>query len=161
MAHGSGARPKAKEEEGSYGYALAEGLAAEFEHAAETQARLRETARRMAYDAGMSSTDPRQSRGYDGGTSAPPKHGRENAQPAWHRGGAYTSRSPCKTPKYSGKADWQAFNAQFELLSQAAGWSEDDKALQLALCLTDDALACALSAGPGEEHIDISRGPHC
>ena len=31
MAHGSGARPKVKEEEGSYGYALAEGLAAEFE----------------------------------------------------------------------------------------------------------------------------------
>ncbi|CAL8367253.1 unnamed protein product [Boreogadus saida] len=95
-----------KEEEGSYGYALAEGLAAEFERAAETKARLRETARCMAYDAGMSSTDPRQSIGYDGGfvagPSAPPKHDRENAQPAWHRGGAYTSRAPCKKPKYSG-----------------------------------------------------------
>ena len=39
MAHGSGARPKVKEAEGSYCYALAEGLAAEFERAAETKAR--------------------------------------------------------------------------------------------------------------------------
>ena len=118
-------------------------------------ARLRETGRRMAYEVGMSAKNPRQSRGYDGGfvagTSAPPKHNSgENAQPVWQRGGAYTSRAPCKTPKYSGKADWQVFHAQFQLLSQAAGWSEDDKALQLALCLTDDARttqhACYCSA---------------
>ena len=109
----------------------------------------------MAYEVGMSAKNPRQSRGYDGGfvagTSAPPKHNSgENAQPVWQRGGAYTSRAPCKTPKYSGKADWQVFHAQFELLSQAAVWSEDDKALQLALCLTDDARttqhACYCSA---------------
>ena len=78
MAHGSGARPKVKEEEGSYGYALAEGLAAEFERAAKTKARLRETGRRMAYDVGMSTNNPPQSRGHDGGfvagTSAPQKH---------------------------------------------------------------------------------------
>ena len=134
MAHGSGARPKVKEVEGSYGYALAEALAAEFEFPAGTKARLRETGRRMAYDVGMCAKNPRQSRGYDGGfvagTSAPPKQSSgENAQPVWQRGGAYTSRAPCKTPKYSGKADWQVFHAQFQLLSQAAGWSEDDKAL--------------------------------
>ena len=39
MAHRSGVRPNVKEEEGSYGYALEEGLAAEFERAAETKAR--------------------------------------------------------------------------------------------------------------------------
>lgn len=157
MAHGSGARPKVKEEAGSYIYARPVGLAAEFERAAETKARLKETARRMANDAGMSSTDPRQSGGHDGrfdvGASAPPKHdSREYAQPVWQRGGAYTCRAPCKTPKYSGKADWQAFHAQYELLSQAAGWSEDDKALQLALCLTDDALACLLLLSPEERN---------
>ena len=110
----------------------------------------------MAYEVGMSAKNPRQSRGYDGGfvagTSAPPKHDSgENAQPVWQRGGAYTSRARCKTPKFSGKADWQAFHAQFELLSQAAGWSKDDKALQLALCLTDDALACLLLLSPEED----------
>ena len=110
MALGRGARLKVKEEEGSYSYARSEGLAADFERAAETKARLRQTARRMANDAGMSSTDPRQSRGHDGsfvaGKSAPPKHdSREYAQPVWQRGSAYTCQAPYKTPK-SGKADW-------------------------------------------------------
>ena len=87
MAHGSGARPKVKRRRGAAGaYTRAEGLAAEFECAAETKARLMETARRMAYDAGMSSTDPQQSRGYEGSfiadTSALPKHDSgEYAQP--------------------------------------------------------------------------------
>lgn len=49
-----------------------------------------------------------------------------------------------KTPKYSGRSDWEAFHAQFELLARASGWSEEQKALQLALCLTDDALSCLL-----------------
>ena len=55
-----------------------------------------------------------------------------------------------KTPKYSGRADWEAFHAQFELLAQAAGWSEDSKALQLALCLTEEALTCLLLLSPAE-----------
>lgn len=38
-----------------------------------------------------------------------------------------------KTPRFSGKTDWDAFNAQFELLADAAGWSENHKALQLVL----------------------------
>lgn len=40
-----------------------------------------------------------------------------------------------KTPKYSSKANWKDFYAQFELLVRAAGWSEEIKALQLTLCL--------------------------
>ena len=55
-----------------------------------------------------------------------------------------------KTPKYSGKTDWEAFHAQFELLAKAAAWPVDTKALQLALCLTDDALACLLLLSPAE-----------
>ena len=46
MVHECGARLKVKEEEGSYSYARAK-----FERAAETKARLRETARRMSNDA--------------------------------------------------------------------------------------------------------------
>lgn len=65
-------------------------------------------------------------------------------------GGAHGNQVLIKTPKYSGKADWEAFHAQFELLSRAAGWSEDNKALQLALCLTDEALACLLLLSPEE-----------
>lgn len=67
-------------------------------------------------------------------------------------GGAYglTALVGAKTPKYAGKSDWDAFRAQFELLAQACGWSDEQKALQLALCLTDDALSCLLLLDPSE-----------
>lgn len=55
-----------------------------------------------------------------------------------------------KTLKFSGKADWEAFHAQFELLAQAVAWPDTTKALQLALCLTDDALTCLLLLSPVE-----------
>jgi hypothetical protein len=51
---------------------------------------------------------------------------------------------PYLTPKCSGKADWEAFHAQFELLAHFRGWSNEERALQLALCLMDDALACLI-----------------
>jgi len=47
----------------SYSYARAEGLAAEFERAAESKARLKLAARSMANDAGMGPADPRLSGG--------------------------------------------------------------------------------------------------
>ena len=56
-----------------------------------------------------------------------------------------------KTPKYSSKSDWEAFHAQFELLAVAGGWTVEAKALQLALCLEDDALSCLLLLSPGEK----------
>lgn len=49
-----------------------------------------------------------------------------------------------KTPKYDGKVSWEAFHAQFELLAKSQNWSQETKALQLAMCLTDEALACLL-----------------
>lgn len=55
-----------------------------------------------------------------------------------------------KTPKYSGRSDWEAFLAQYELLAQAEGWSMDTRALQLALCLTEDALSCLQLLSPEE-----------
>ncbi|KAL0147701.1 hypothetical protein M9458_056979 [Cirrhinus mrigala] len=63
-----------------------------------------------------------------------------------NNGGAHELNKPVgiKTPKYSGRSDWEAFHAQFELLAHAYAWSEEQKALQLALCLTDDALSCLL-----------------
>ncbi|XP_077941620.1 uncharacterized protein LOC144385336 [Gasterosteus aculeatus] len=67
-------------------------------------------------------------------------------------GGAQGQRVPVsiKTPKYAGKSDWEAFHAQFELLARANSWSDEQKALQLALCLTDDALSCLLLLDPSE-----------
>ena len=69
-------------------------------------------------------------------------------------GGAQGQRMPVavgiKTPRYAGKADWEAFHAQFELLARANRWSDEQKALQLALCLTDDALSCLLLLDPSE-----------
>ena len=65
-------------------------------------------------------------------------------------GGAFLTSSPVsiKKPRYTGKADWEAFHAQFELLADAAGWSVKVKALQLAMCLADDALSCLLLLSP-------------
>lgn len=50
-------------------------------------------------------------------------------------------------PKFSGKGSWEAHRAHFELLAAAAHWPDSVKALQLALCLTEDALACLLLLG--------------
>lgn len=58
------------------------------------------------------------------------------------------SGSTIKTPRYGGKMDWEAFHAQFELLAGAAGWRIDEMALQLAMCLTGDALSCLLLLSP-------------
>ena len=46
-----------------------------------------------------------------------------------------------KISRFDGKADWDCFHAQFELLANAAGWTTNVKALQLATCLTGDALS--------------------
>lgn len=89
-------------------------------------------------------------------------HSRDDVKPQVvnKHGGAQT-HSECirdsdklaiKTPRFSGKTDWDAFKAQFELLADAAGWSEKHKALQLALCLTDDAAACLLLLSPAERN---------
>ena len=111
---------------------------------AEHVARLRQTTRKLAADAGFSplSVEDR------AGAKTP---ARGDARPKVNKdGGAHDNQLRVKTPKYSGKADWEAFHAQFELLARAVGWSEDIKALQLALCLTDEALTCLLLLSPAE-----------
>ena len=55
-----------------------------------------------------------------------------------------------KTPRYDGKASWEAFHAQFELLAQAGKWCTEEKALQLAMCLTGDALTSLLLLSPAD-----------
>lgn len=55
-----------------------------------------------------------------------------------------------KTPRYDGKANWEAFHAQFELLAQAGRWSTAEKALQLAMSLTGDALTSLLLLSPND-----------
>lgn len=52
--------------------------------------------------------------------------------------------SSVKTPKYNRKVSWETFHAQLELLAKSQNWSQETKALQLAMCLTDEALACLL-----------------
>lgn len=59
---------------------------------------------------------------------------------------------PVKTPRYDGKADWEAFHAQFELLARAGRWSTEVKALQLAMCLTGDALSSLLLLSPEQRN---------
>ena len=53
-----------------------------------------------------------------------------------------------KMPRYNGTADWEAFHTQFELLADDGGWSVKVKVLQLAMCLSDEALSCLLLLSP-------------
>ena len=53
-----------------------------------------------------------------------------------------------KMPRYNGTADWEAFHTQFELLADDGGWSVKVKVLQLAMCLSDEALSCLLLVSP-------------
>ncbi|KAL7841976.1 hypothetical protein SRHO_G00236650 [Serrasalmus rhombeus] len=85
-------------------------------------ARSRQTARKLAADAGFGSLRE------------------EDRACAKTRGDAQ--------PKVN--KDGEAFRAQFELFARAVGPSEDMKALQLALCLTDEALTCLLLLSPAE-----------
>lgn len=131
---GAGARRKVKEEALDSEYAE---CGSDFDRAA---ARVARTARRLAADAGFGSS-------VAAGRAGTAKLERDRPPSGAH---ATNCQPHVKTPKFSGKADWEAFHAQFELLARAAAWSDAVKALQLALCLTDDALACLLLLSPAE-----------
>ncbi|KAJ8380842.1 hypothetical protein SKAU_G00016200 [Synaphobranchus kaupii] len=157
----SGARIKPEETDDEYGegaYGWPADRAEELRRTADLRARVRDTARRLAAEAGLGVQSGHRVSGSKRATSprpetAPLHDGVASSRAVNKHGRAHVGVSPVpvKTPKYSGKADWEAFHAQFELLACAAGWSDENKALQLALCLTDDALACLLLLSPEEK----------
>ena len=117
----------------------------------EDQARLRGAVGMMAFDAGfrrrgmLVPPDPPKVEGATGGdvnfdASGAVVNGDGGALIPVPKG----TVTSVKTAKYNGKVSWEAFHAQFELLAKAQNWSLDAKALQLAMCLTDDALTCLL-----------------
>ena len=107
----------------------------EGQSAAEHRERVREMTRRMAGGAGFN-------RGQlDGRMTG------DNSRVEPHR---ETLPPSMKTPRYDGKASWEAFHAQFELLAQAGKWCTEEKALQLAMCLTGDALTSLLLLSPAD-----------
>lgn len=151
--------PKVKVEVGDdYGQGGAcawtsEDLAEEIARASDPRGRLREDVRVMAAEAGMSASSNvfrADSGGWTEGVTSTRRDEESGAQDVNKHGGAQPPAASVsvKTPKYSGKADWEAFHAQFELLAHFRGWSNEDRALQLALCLTDDALACLILISP-------------
>lgn len=134
-------------------------MESELQRASEHKARVREIASRMATEAGLgqrhfSAPLSRQNAAQHPERLTSPREGDAAVN---RHGGAHVPAPPVpiKTPKYSGKADWEAFYAQFELLAHAGGWSVETKALQLAMCLVDDALACLLLLSP-EERLDYT-----
>jgi len=57
--------------------------------------------------------------------------------------------APCSRIPYSSRhQDTTVKRTQFDLLANAGGWSVEIKALQLAMCLTDEALQCLLLLSP-------------
>lgn len=115
----------------------------------ESRVHLRSAVRAMASEAGFGGRD----RGYPG-LCNPKTEGESyrdvspgsdvNKDGGAHTTGTMATANSVKTPKYNGKVSWEAFHAQFELLARSQRWSTETKALQLALCLTEDALACLL-----------------
>ncbi|XP_034053030.1 myosin heavy chain, embryonic smooth muscle isoform-like [Gymnodraco acuticeps] len=130
-----------EEEDGACGWS--KDMSREFMSAREARERLRESAVKMARDAGMSPSSA--------AFRAISKLDVNNNGGA-HQPAAAAAAGSVKTPKYSGKADGEAFHAQFELLAHAGGWSIETKALQLALCLTDEALSCLLLLSLEDRH---------
>lgn len=129
----TGSKVKREEEDGARGSWGVTGL----ESAAEQRARVKGATAKMAAEAGFRRSDSGRA---DGG-GAPP----------------VLSASPImKTPRYDGRADWEAFHAQFELLAQASKWTAEVKALQLAMCLTGDALSSLLLLSP-EDRCDYNE----
>ena len=120
----------------------------EFQRMEQARSRLRDSAARMASEAGMAAGSKSKSRAEHprsgGGADCDCKN--------VNHGGAHSTWPSVKTPKYGGKSDWEAFHAQFELLAHAGEWTEREKALQLAMCLTDDALKCLLLVSPEDRH---------
>ncbi|XP_029601952.1 uncharacterized protein LOC115186468, partial [Salmo trutta] len=55
-----------------------------------------------------------------------------------------------KLPKFNGQGKWEVFFTQFELLAAAGRWSDETKALQLALSLAEEASECLLTLAPDE-----------
>lgn len=91
-------------------------------------------------DPGLAEDGAKHSRpGPSSGSSVAPRHVGESAAAA-----CQVTAVSVKTPKFNGKTAWEVFIAQFELLADAAGWDAKHTALQLALCLTEDAASCLL-----------------
>ena len=65
-------------------------------------------------------------------------------------GVAVSAMASCgvKVPKFAGNTDLEVSLMQFELLAASVGWSEGQKALQLAMCLVGDAVSCLLMLPP-------------
>ena len=132
-------------------------LSEEIARASERRGRLREDVRAMAAEAGMSASSTVFRADSGGRTEVVTSTRRDEESGAQdvnkHGGAQFPAASvSVKTPKYSGKADWEAFHAQFELLAHFRGWSDEERALQLALCLTDEALACLILISPEDRH---------
>ncbi|KAK9521452.1 hypothetical protein VZT92_021257 [Zoarces viviparus] len=135
----SGSRIKPKREEDSDGQGR-DG-AAEAWLMTEHRERVKEMAAKMAAEAGLGRAD-RAGGGGSGGKVMTTAVEMDMAKHPEQHGEAVPAT--IKTPRYDGKSNWEAFQAQFELLAQASKWSTSVKALQLAMCLTGDALSSLL-----------------
>ena len=118
----------------------------ERQHFGATEGRGRGMTMRMAAEAGFDRPGYSPDRGATRGKTETKRAG-TSQHTEQHREALPSSM---KTPRYDGKANWEAFQAQFELLAKAGRWSAEEKALQLAMCLTGDALTSLLLLNPDD-----------
>ncbi|KAJ8006813.1 hypothetical protein DPEC_G00111120 [Dallia pectoralis] len=137
-AHGAGAGAYCREEQLATAAGSLEGSIAD----------MKLSVSRMAELAGFPSRHSARSKGKMMGVSTSSSAGTQ-PNDVNKDGGALLPLATVKPPKFNGQGKWEVFFTQFELLANAGRWSDETKALQLALCLTEEASECLLTLAPG------------
>ena len=65
-------------------------------------------------------------------------------------GGCHFAPMRLQLPTFNGKTDWEAYQAQFEMIAGKMQWSAAERAFFLASKLTEDALVCITMLSPEE-----------
>ena len=65
-------------------------------------------------------------------------------------GGCHFAPMRLQLPPFNGKTDWEAYQAQFEMIAEKMQWSPAERAFFLASKLTEDALVCITMLSPEE-----------
>ena len=106
---------------------------------------------------------PRPGSGERTDAASPPPHGRRTPAPALTpprspppplgTSGGTVRRKPAE---FDGRVAWEAYLAQFELLADAQGWDDAERALQLVSCLRGPALEVLAHLAPAQRMVHTS-----
>ncbi|MGH0151371.1 UNVERIFIED_CONTAM: hypothetical protein FKN15_020120 [Acipenser sinensis] len=74
----------------------------------------------------------------------------EDAEQATVQRGVTDRRVEVKAGRYDGRSDWEAYRAKFQIVAQANGWNQRERAVRLAAALEGEALRALLDLNEAE-----------